>query len=315
MRLQTVESVLAPMMSVIMTLAITIAGTGSPAQGAVPVIGTVTAKGAFRLDNSTVVGNATLFEGATIETKNAGSRMELASGAKVSLGTESKARFYGDHMILEKGESRLDKADSFWFEAKGLTIQPETGTASARVVLSGGAHVEVAALTGSFRILNARGTLVANIGAGHALDLEPQGPLSGPVQLTGMLRKINGHYLLTDETTNVTVELRGSDLSKEVGHHIHISGQTDDTATPVAEASQVVRVDSTKRLPAGAAGSSGTAAAGKGGAPGGAAGGGGIAGMSVATTAAIIGGVVVAGTLGGLAAAGTLSGGSSTMSR
>jgi len=278
--------------------------------GAVPVIGTVVAKGTFRLDNATVTGNATLFEGVTIETKAVASRMELASGARISLGTDSKARFYGDHMILEKGEGRLEKAEGFRFEARGLTIQPETGNASARVALTGGAHVELAALTGSFRILNSRGVLVANVASGHALGLEPQSgdPAS---KVTGTLRQVGGHYLLTDETTNVTVELAGAGLSKEVGSRVEVTGQMDPTATPVTDASQFIRVTGLTHLGKGAAESSGAAAAGKGGAAG--------AGHGIAltaTTIAIIGGVAAAATLGGLAAAGKLPGqGSSTVSR
>ncbi len=283
------------------------------ASGAVPVIGTVVAKGAFRLDNATVTGNATLFEGATIETKTAGSRMELASGARILLGTDSKARFYGDHMILEKGEGRLEKAEGFRFEARGLTIQPETGNASARVAVTGGARVELAALTGSFRVLNSRGLLVANVASGHALELEPQGPDTAS-KLTGTLRQVGGHYLLTDETTNVTVELAGAGLSKEVGSRIEITGQMDPTATPVTDASQFIRVSALKHLGKGTAADS-AAAAGKGGAAGGTAAGHGIA-LS-ATTIAIIGGVAAAATLGGLAAAGKLpgQGSPSTVSR
>jgi len=308
-KLDTVEAAIAALMSLIMTFATGSAGMGGLAAGAAPVIGTVVAKGTFRLDNATVTGNATLFEGATIETKSAASRMELSSGARISLGAESKARFYGDHMILEKGEGQLEKAAGFRFEARGLTIQPETGNASARVALAGGARIELAALTGSFRVLNARGLLVANIGAGRALALEPQAA-DTTSKVTGTLRKAGGHYLLTDETTNVTVELAGPGLSKEVGNRIEVQGAMDPTATPVTDASQFIRVSSVLHLGKGAAGSSGTAAAGTGGAAGGAAGGGGMA--ISATTIAIIGGVAAAATLGGLAAAGKLGGGSSS---
>lgn len=293
MKLNTVEAAVAAMMSLVM------------ASGAGPVIGTVVTKGAFRLDNATVTGNATLFEGATVETKSAESRMELSSGAQVSLGADSRARFYGDHMILEKGAGQLQKAENFRFEARGLTIQPETGNASARVALAGGARVELAALSGSFRVLNARGMLVANVGAGRTLALEPQAADTA-TKLTGTLSKVGGHYLLTDETTNVTVELAGQGLAKEVGNRIEVTGAMDPTATPVTDASQFIRVSSVKHLGKGAAGSSGAAAAGKGGAAGGVGGGGGIA-MS-ATTIAIIGGVAAAATLGGLAAAGKLPG-------
>jgi hypothetical protein len=288
-------------MSLIMTLT---------ASGAIPVIGTVVAKGAFRLDNATVIGNATLFEGATIETNSAASRMELATGARVSLGTDSKAKFYGDHMVLEKGEGRLEKAESFRFEARGLIIQPETGNATARVALSGGARVELAALSGSFRVLNSRGLLVANVASGHALELEPQA-IETASKVTGTLRQVGGHYLLTDETTKVTVELAGTGLSKEVGSRVEVSGQMDPAATPVTDASQFIRVSVVKHLGKGVAGSSGTTAA---------AGAGTVAGAHgialSATTIAIIGGVAAAATLGGLAAAGKLTGqGSSSVSR
>lgn len=315
MKLQTVESAVAAMMSVIMTLAAGEAGMGELASGAAPVIGTVTAKGSFRLDNASVVGNATLFEGATIETKNAESQMELSSGARIALGAESKARFYSDHMILEKGRGTLEKAQGFRFEAQGLTIQPETGNASARVVLGGGVRVELAALTGSFRVLNAKGLLVANVGSGYSLALEPQATDTAS-KLSGTLRQVGGHYLLTDETTNVTAEVAGPGLSKEVGNRIEITGAMDPTATPVTDASQFIRVSAVKRLGKGAAG--GAAAAGKGGATGGSAAGGGAGGgIAVsATTIAIIGGVAAAATLGGLAAAGKLPGqGSSSVSR
>jgi hypothetical protein len=310
MKLQTVESAIAATMSLIIALTTGTAGMGGLASGAVPVIGTVVAKGTFRLDNATVTGNATLFEGATIETNSAASRMELASGAKVLLSTESKARLYGDHMILEKGEGRLEKAEGFRLEARGLIIQPETGNASARVALAGGARVEVAALSGSFRVLNARGVLVANIGSGRSLALEPQAA-DALSKLTGTLRHVNGHYLLTDETTNVTVELAGPGLAKEVGSRVEVTGGMDPTATPVTDASQFIRVTAVTHLGKGAAGSSGAAAAGQGGA---AAGGGGHMAISV-TTIAIIGGVAAAATIGGLAAAGKLPGQGSPISR
>jgi hypothetical protein len=272
----------------------------------------VAAKGAFRLDNATVTGNATLFEGATIETAKAASRMEIASGARIALGTDSKARFYGDHMILEKGEGRLEKAEGFRFEARGLIIQPETGNASARVALLGEARVQVAALSGSFRVLNARGLLVANLASGAALALEPQAT-EAITKLIGTLQKVGGHYLLTDETTQVTVELTGPGLAKEVGSRIEVTGKMDPTATPVTDASQVVRASTVTHLGPGTAAGASTPAAGAAG-PAATAAGHGIA-LS-ATTIAIIGGVAVAATLGGLAAAGKLPGqGSSTISR
>jgi hypothetical protein len=306
------------MMSVIIALA-AFDGAEAHALAAAPVIGTVVAKGAFRLDHATVTGNATLFEGATVETATASSRMELSSGARVNLSVESRAKFYGDHMVLERGLGEMEKASTFRLEAQGLTFQPETGSASARVALSGGARVELAVLTGSFRILNAKGVLVANAGAGRSLEFEPQSSQTqspGLTKMTGTLRLASGHYLLTDETTNVTVELAGTGLSRDAGYRVEITGAEDPTATPVTDASHYIRVTTVKRLGNAKDTGAGAAAAGKGGA---AAGGGSTAGgihMS-ATTIAIIGGVAVAATVGGLAAAGKLpgQGTTSTISR
>ena len=289
MRLATVQSVLAA------ALTLNLGVGGGIGVAASPAIGTVVAKGSFRLDNATVRGNATLFEGATIETAETGSSMELSSGARVTLSPESKGRFFGDHVVLERGQGRLDKTAGFHFEARGLTIQPETGNATGRVLLASNSRVQVAALTGSFRVLNASGMVVAKLPPGLTLAFEPQ-ISSGPTKLRGRLQVKNGHYLLTDETTNVTVELFGPGLAKEVGHRIEVTGSLDPTVTPVSDASEFIRVTSVKPVAvAGAAAAAGAA--------------GGASGAAISGTAiAIIGGVAAAAVVGGLAAAGGLPG-------
>lgn len=287
MRLASVRPVLA------VALALNFGVGGGMGVAASPAIGTVMAKGSFRLDNMTVRGNATLFEGATIETADTGSSMELSSGARVTLSPESKGRFFGDHVVLERGQGRLDKTAGFHFEARGLKIQPETGNSTGRVLLAG-TRVQVAALTGSFRVLNASGMVVAKLPPGLTLAFEPQ-ISSAPTKLMGRLVIKNGHYLLTDETTNVTVELFGPGLAKEVGHRIEVTGSLDPTVTPVSDASEFIRVTSVKPVPVSGA------------APAGAAGG--SSGAVISGTAiAIIGGVAAAAVVGGLAAAGGLPG-------
>jgi hypothetical protein len=302
------------------------------AVAASPAIGTVVAKGAFRLNNATLTSNATLFEGAAIETGAAASAMELSSGTRVELGSESKARFFGDHLALERGQSRIDKADGFRVEARGLTILPDTGASTGRIALAGNTRVEVAALTGSFRVLNSRGTMVARIPSGKALALELQSA-TGPARLTGRLVNRNGHYLLKDETTNVTVEVSGPGLLKEVGRRVDVTGSTDPAATPVSDATQVILVARVAQAPpsgtapagsggagtaptstGGGAGGGSGGTSGTGGAAGGAAGGaGGATGAAVSVTMiAVIGGVAAAAVVGGLAATGSFGGGAPT---
>ena len=318
MRLSTVQSVLAA------GLALAVGLTSNRSWAASPAIGTINGQGAFRVENATVRGHATLFEAATIETATATTDLTFQSGARMTLGTDTKGRVFGDHLVLERGQGSLENPAGFRVEARGLVIQPETGTARGRVVLTGINTVQVAASSGSFRVLNARGVLLAKLAPGLALAFEPQAA-GGLTKLTGCLESKAGHYLLTDEATRVTVEVRASDaakldLTKHVGKRNEVSGTADPAATPASDASQLVRVISVKPLSGGAtacaggvaAGTGGAAAAGAGGATAGAATGSWISG----TVIAVIGGGVAAGTLGGLAASGSIGGsGSPAVSR
>jgi hypothetical protein len=141
-----------------------------------PVIGTVTAGGAFRLNGDTVISNGTLTEGAVLETGRGNSLVRFAGGARLSLSPESRGKLYSDRIILEKGEIRLENGIGFHLEALGLIIRPDREISTGRIGLLGTSRVRVAARTGSFRVLNARGVLVANVAAGSALVFEPQAP-------------------------------------------------------------------------------------------------------------------------------------------
>lgn len=296
---------LRPRAATLLAALLIVTSTGAPEPGlaAPPSIGIVVAKGSFRVDNATVAGNATLFEGAVVETREVFSAMALSSGARVRLDSSSRARLFGDHLVLERGAGALDQAEGFRFEARGLSIQPETGNATSRVILAGSAHVQVAVLTGSFRILNSRGQLIASMPPGMQLDFEPQAASAAVTKVTGYVQLKAGHFLIVDETTNVTIEVAGPGLAKEVGNRVEVTGAMDPAVAPSTDASQFIRVTSLKRLSKGQAGgrsgsSSGTAPAGTGGTS--------AAGISTGAIA-VIGGVAAAAVVGGLAAAGDLS--------
>ncbi|HEY4364064.1 MAG TPA: O-antigen ligase family protein [Bryobacteraceae bacterium] len=286
-----------------------------PAMAAASPIGTIVAKGSFRVDDATVAGNATLFEGATIETRQAATVLDLSAGPHLALNADSKGRVFGDHLVLEKGSGQMQKAAGFRMEAHGLTIRPETGDSSARVTLMANAKVQVVALAGSFRVLTSRGLLVAAMAPGAALEFEAQAANAGsePWKVTGCLRAISGHFLVTDDVTNVTVEVAGPGLDAEAGNRVEVTGALDPTGSPVSGATQFIRASRVRRASKGGcvASGKGAAAAGAGGAAGKAAGGGGFP----VTTVAIIGGVAVAATVGGLAAADALPGQGSSVSR
>ena len=199
-------------------------------------------------------------------------------------------------------------------------VQPVTDEGWARVAVADGGRVTIAAFKGSFRAMNRDGLVIANLRPGSMLALEPQ-PAGTPARVTGCLTYRRGHFLITDETTNVVVEVAGKELNKERGNRVEVTGTSDAGTTPVADASQYLRVTSVKRLSKGCGKSSaapagsdrapvdatgkGTAnGTGSGGTPSGST----SAGRISVTAVAVIGGVAVAAVVGGLAAAGKLPG-------
>lgn len=300
MRLPTVQQILAVALSL----------QWGAAWAASPAIGTVVAKGAFRVDNATASANATLFEGSTLETQQGTSAIALQSGAKLQLGAGSRGRLFGDRLLLERGSTQIDNGIGFHVEALGLTVQPDRAAATGRLLIQNG-KLQVASLTGGFRVLNASRQVIANLPPGTLLAFEPQAGSSSQTRVTGCLEARSGRYLVTDQTTNVTVEVTGNGLPPEAGNRVELTGQMDPSATPTAGATQLIRVSSVRRLEKGCG--SGAAAAGAGGAAaGGAAGGGaaasGAGGGITAGTIAIIGGVAAGAAIGGLAAADALPG-------
>ena len=243
-----------------------------PLAGAAPSIGTAEARGSFRVDGATVSGNATLFEGAWIETFRSSSSLDLAAGPHLLLGADSKGRIFGDRLILERGSGEVRNAAGFRVEARGLTVRTDGGRSAARISLPGAVRVQVAALDGGLRVLNSQGVLVAALNPGTALEFQPQvrsnasSAASEEEKFSGCLRLASGHYLVTDDVTNVTVELAGAGLDKEKGYRVQVTGIMDPTGAPVSGATQYVRVSAVKRLGRGCPANK-PAAAGAGGAP------------------------------------------------
>ncbi len=157
-----------------------------------PVIGTAITKGAFRIDNATVSGNATLFEGSLLETSTGSSSVQLTSGARFLLDAESRGHLFGDRLVLEKGSTNLENGTGFRLVALGLTIQPERGVSIARVSIEGTRRVRVSSTRGGMRVLNSNGEMVANLAAGAALSFEPQAEASNITRVTGKLESLSG---------------------------------------------------------------------------------------------------------------------------
>src|SRR6266704_2965824 len=97
---------------------------------AAPAVGIVTAGGSFTIDNSSIAGNATLFEGNQIETGKVSSQLQLNNGAKMQLAAESRGIVYRDRLVLERGSGRVA---NYSVEALSLRIRPDGGNGAAEV--------------------------------------------------------------------------------------------------------------------------------------------------------------------------------------
>ena len=112
-------------------------------------IGTASARGDMRVDNYTVKGNATLFEGSVLETGQATADLRLYKGTEITMSTNSRGTLYKDHLLLQQGESELVASSLFQLEANGLHVTPNEPNSRGVVSLKPGNTVEVAALNGS----------------------------------------------------------------------------------------------------------------------------------------------------------------------
>ncbi len=244
-----------------------------------PSIGVIRSSGDFQLDGATVSGNATLFEGSTVQTAATQSKIQLTSGAAIVLAPNSRAQVYKDH-----------------FEAATLRISPTDTHTIAQVVSQDSNHVSISAVQGLVDVRNGAGVLVATVRPGLALAFSTQaGGAATATKLSGCLGMKNGHYVMTDVTTGVTVELQGPEVAKNNGHQVEITGSMIPGATPPAGASQVIQVVTVNSVGARCSIPGGAVVAGA-------------AGLSTGVIVAIVAGVAAVATTVGLAAAGTFSG-------
>jgi hypothetical protein len=272
---------------------------------AVTGIGVAMSQGNITINNSNSAGNATIFDGNTLETGKAASQVRLNDGARLRLASDSRAKVFSDHVDLQKGSADIT---GYAANAGGLRVRAE-GNASASVSMHDRGIVQIASLNGDVHVFNAAGLNVANLVPGRALDLRAQDAgASAPSSLTGCAVKSGNNTLLTDETSKVTVQLNGGNV--KAGKRVQVSGSMVPNATPAAGATQVINVTSAKEV---GGSCKGTAVAG-GAAAGGAAAGAAAAGAGISATTAVVAGVAVAAGVGvgAAAAAGSFSSGVSS---
>jgi len=210
-------------------------------------IGTASCAGSFWVDSAGVSNHATVFENSTIETEGTPARLQIAGDVRIVMDVRSRARVYQDHLALEKGRVQLDSGKDYRIEAR--TIRVLLGKPGARAIVTVGAsgEVEVAALGAMVHVANAEGVAVANVAAGHAVDLR-LGQTSEASVLTGCVVREGGTYTLRDEVSAVTVELRGHDVASQFGQRVQVTGAIVPAQRALAPADQVMQARDVRTL-------------------------------------------------------------------
>lgn len=237
--------------------AILVAGTLIHMNAAGPSIGIAMASGSFRLDRAEVQGNASVFEGSEIQTAKASSRIRINSGARLELGSESRAKVFSSHAVLEQGAGQV-ASGTYALIARTIRVASDAN-ASARVSLEGESAVTVSALNGPVRVTNSRGVLLAKVGAGNSLRFQPNAQQPDNWEVSGCLLKKGGKPIIVDLTTNQVIEIRTDRSLSDFGNRVTIKGSPVDGATPIAGASAVIWARSV--TPVGPGGCLATAAA------------------------------------------------------
>lgn len=213
-------------------------------------IGVAKANGSFRVESNPVVGNATLFEGNTLETSAASSELQLYNGIRMRLAPDSRGRVFRDRLILEKGLGELQGGAGYRIEARGLRILADSPGAAGRVAISEARIVQAVALAGSLRVTTADGTVVALVRPAMAMEFELQAETGAqvPFEMSGCLERRDGQFILRDPLTGVVEEARGSQLANEVGNTIEVTATVIPGVQPMAGAMEVIQITRLRRI-------------------------------------------------------------------
>jgi hypothetical protein len=193
-------------------------------------IGVVTAVGSLRVDKAEVRGNATVIDGALLETDINPSQIALRNGNRLELAADSSGTVYTDRLILDRGVAQLHASSKYSVLANSLRVVPEK-TSTVRIGHLSGNTIQVSVLSGEAQVFDKSGSLLASVVPSRALEFTPKD--SGTVaesNVTGLLTKSNGHFYITDRTTNVRFELKGSRLDAAVGSYVNVTGTRDTTS-------------------------------------------------------------------------------------
>jgi len=215
-------------------------------------IGVATASGTFWIDHTGVRDNATVFEGSTLESEKDTASVQLTGGARLLLEAGSRARIYQGHLTLEKGRVQLASGEGYQVEALALRVRLASAHSQAVVAINAGGVVEVGALDGAVRVTNADGVVLAEVEAGHSADLRWADARDATI-LTGCVSRVSQWFVLRDEASAVTVELRGGEVRTNIGKRVQVTGSIAPSTPRAKAATQVLQISEIKVLGSGCA--------------------------------------------------------------
>jgi hypothetical protein len=203
-------------------------------------IGTVSARGDLRVNGYTVSGNGTLFDGTAVETGQATATLRLVNGTEIMLATNSHGVVYHDHLVLIQGKGQLRASGApYQLEADGLRVAPSGPNALGVVALASENTIDVAAVTGEFRIVDDTGLALAHIATGAAMAFYPpgQGQAGGSgspfiQNAEGFVRETNGTYYLATANGMEYELVTGEKLSSFANKQVIVTGFLQDPKPP-----------------------------------------------------------------------------------
>jgi len=191
--------------------------------GAAGILGFVYANGTYRIDGSTVRGNATVFDGSILETQESPARLQFGDGTHLWLASGSSVKFSPQVTTLLRGLVQLQGGEDHALSAGAIKVTPGPDSI-VRIMLESSGGAVVMPLGGIAKVSNARGIPVGNLAAGQAVRFAAYEGAAAAVESSGCIERRSDGFALTDSITNLTFQLEGRDLDKAAGKHIHLLG-------------------------------------------------------------------------------------------
>ena len=189
------------------------------------IVGTATVRGNMHVDGNQVTGDATLFDGSTVETAAASATLRMDQHSIIEMATGSRVIVHESYVTLEQGSIDIKPVCGFVVETNGVRVTPNSPNAHAMV-----SNGSVSSHSGEFFVLDSHGRILSRVRGGSAQSLGAnQAQSAGAATYVGNLSILDRHPLLTllAPDAHTTYELQGKDVDKIRGNLVEVDGTID----------------------------------------------------------------------------------------